>query len=315
MRVLLLLFFTLSLFGASLTMPSSSFTSSGAVRDLVVFESKLYSATDVGVVDIFDVMTKQKLSELKVKSIKDFMGDVIKPKIYSVDVLPNQVLILSQGSSGFANLSLFTGTHEELLITSDAMLSIAKAKFIDANTILLALLSNELILYDIKTKEMKYQIQVTGSKFSDFALNEKKDEVVVADESGVLHLYRVSDAKLLKTFKGQNLDNVFQVQRANGFIATAGQDRRLVVYDTKKNSAYYKTSSFLIYTVALSPSTKYIAFSSDEHNTIKLFDRATQKELDNFGGTKMTPSKILFLNETEFLVSSDDRIINLYKIK
>ncbi|MBU1927579.1 PQQ-binding-like beta-propeller repeat protein [bacterium] len=314
-KLFLPLFFVASLFGGTLQMPNASFVSSGAVRDIVLADNKLYSATDAGCVDIFDIDTKNLLSKIGVDKITDFMGDKIDAKIYSVDVHKEKILILSQGNSGFSQVYIHANSKTELLIASSEMLSIAKAKFIDENTLLLALLSNELISYDIHKKERNYQFQVSQSKFSNFALNEKKDEVVVADESGNLKVYRLKDAKLLKTLKGQNLDNVFQVQSKNSIIVTAGQDRRVVVYNEKTGSAYYKTSGFLIYTVGLSPSTNLVAYSSDEHNNITLFERQTQKELARYGGNKMTPTNILFITEDEFLVSSDDKVINLYKIK
>jgi WD40 repeat protein len=314
-KFIVLLFFTLSLFSASLELPLASFLSSGAVRDIVLSDNKLYSATDAGCVDIFDMHTKKILSKIEVDKITDFMGDKIDAKIYSVDVLKEKILILSQGDSGFAQVYIHANNKTQLLIGSSEMLSIAKAKFINENTLLLALLSNELISYNIAKKEINYQIQVSQSKFSNFALNEKKDEVVATDESGILKVYRLKDAKLLKTLKGQNLDNVFQVQNKNSIVVTAGQDRRIAVYNEKTNAAYYKTSGFIVYTVGLSPSAKFVAYSSDEHNNVTLFERETQKELGQYGGTKMTPTNILFLNEEEFLVSSDDKVINLYKIK
>ncbi|MDD2790895.1 MAG: WD40 repeat domain-containing protein [Sulfurimonas sp.] len=315
MRLFILLFFVTSLFGANIRMPEASFIASAGVRDIVVHDAKLYAATEASCVDIFDLQTKERISKIEVAKITDFMGDIINAKIYSVDVMKDKILILAQGESGFAQLYIHQNNKTQLLITSSDMLSIAKAKFIDEKRVLLALLSNEIILYDLQKQELLYQEQVSGSKFSNFALNEKKDEVVVADESGSLKILRVGDAKLLKTLKGQNLDNVFQVQVANAIIVSAGQDRRAVVYDTKKNTAYYKTSGFLIYTVGLSPSAAFVAYSSDEHNNITLFERTTQKDIARFGGIKMTPTNILFLNENEFLVGSDDKIINLYKIK
>lgn len=315
MKIFFLLFCITSLFGLPLQMPNASFISSGAVRDIVISDNKLYSATDAGCVDIFDLDTKNIISKIEVDKITDFMGDTIDAKIYSVDVMSGKVLILSQGNSGFAQVYIHTNNKTELLISSNEMLSIAKAKFIDSNTLLFGLLSNELISYDISKKAINYQFQVSQSKFSNFALNENKEEVVTADESGILKIYTIKDAKLLKTLKGQNLDNVFAVQSKNAIVVTAGQDRRVVVYNEKTDSAYYKTSGFIVYAVGLSPSAKLVAFSSDEHNNITLFERQTQKELARFGGIKMTPTNILFLNENEFLVSSDDKVINLYKIK
>jgi hypothetical protein len=73
--------------------------------------------------------------------------------------------------------------------------------------------------------------------------------------------------------------------------------------------------SFLIYSAGLSPSAKLAGYSSDENNNVTVFNTSTQSILGVFGGNKMTLTNILFINEEEFLVSSDDNTINLYKIK
>jgi len=89
----------------------------------------------------------------------------------------------------------------------------------------------------------------------------------------------------------------------------------MVVYKAKTGAAYYKTTPFLIYSVGLSPSGKTVAYSSDENNNVTLFDTITQTEIGKYGGNEMTLSSIVFINENDFLVSSDDTKINLYKIK
>jgi preprotein translocase subunit SecA len=61
-------------------------------------------------------------------------------------------------------------------------MTISKAKFINKDTILLAMLSNEIVSFDIKTKKENWRMQASGAKFSDFALSEDKSEVVIADE-------------------------------------------------------------------------------------------------------------------------------------
>ncbi|WP_321777647.1 WD40 repeat domain-containing protein [Sulfurimonas sp.] len=314
-KILLLTIFITSLLMAEIKMPKKIFISSGAVTDMLVSGSKLYSSTHAGCIDIFNLKSKKIIKKIKVSQIEDFMGDKADSKIYSVDVLDNQVLILSQAKRGFRRVHIYKNDKLELIIPYTKSLTISKAKFIDEDNILLGMLSNELISYNIKTKTKNWLVQVSGAKFSDFALNEIRSEVVVADESGSLKIHSVKDGRLLKTLEGQNLDNVFQVAYKNGIIATAGQDRRVVIYAYKFNSAYYKSSSFLIYSVGLSASGKLVAYSSDEDNNITVFNTITKSILGKFGGNKMTISKILFLDENRLLVSSDDKNINLYKIK
>ncbi len=246
MKILLIvILFISSLFSAKLVEPREVFKASGRVVDIVHKNDKLYAATNAGCVDVFDMKTKEIISKIKIDPITDFMGDVIESKVYSVDLAGDRILLLSQDKKGYRRVHIFEDNKGELIISYKDKLSIAKAKFIDENNVLFALLSNELISYDIKNKKENWTVQVSGSKFSNFVLSEDKSEVVVADESGDLKIHSTKDGSFIKKLSEQNLDNVFQVDYKNSIIATAGQDRRVVIYDLKRSSAYYKSSDFL----------------------------------------------------------------------
>ncbi|MDD2358203.1 MAG: WD40 repeat domain-containing protein [Thiovulaceae bacterium] len=316
MKTFFFLFFMMSsLFGESIIMPSSSYKASGNVTDIFVHDSKLYAATSQGTVDIFNIKNHKIMKTLHIEKIKDFMGDTIDAKIYSIDISGNNLLILSQAEQGYRKVYINKDGKNELIIPSSLSLSIAKAKFLDENTILLALLGDELVSYNIKKRAENWHIQVGSSKFSSFALNESKQKVALCDESGEIKIIATKNGALIKKLSGQNLDNVFQVDYKNNFIATAGEDRRAVVYDLKTNVAFYKLSNFLIYSVGLSPSGALVGYSSDENNNITVFNRMTKTAIGKFGKNKMTPTNILFLNEKQFFVSSDDKTINFYQIQ
>jgi len=316
MKSLLLLLLTLStLLAQSITLPFKKFEAADRVTDLVYDNNKLYASTTAGEIDIFNTTTQKLVEKIKLAQIKDFMGDTIDAKIYSVDVLDGKVLLLSQAKSSYNRVSLYAKSQLTTIIGLESKLPIAKAKFLDKHTIILALLSNDIISYDIKTKKQNWIVQASMSKFSNFVLKEDKTQIVVADESGNLHILNTKNGKNIQTLSGKNLDNVFAVDYKNNIIATAGQDRRCVIYDLKFNTAYFKSSSFLIYGVGLSPSAKLAAYSSDEENNITVFKTSSKSVVAIFGGIKMTPTKILFLNENEFFVASDDKVINFYKIK
>ena len=313
-KIILFLIITTSLFSSNIKKPDLQLKADAAVIDIVYNDNKLYVSTIASVVNIFDLKTYKKIKTIKLPKIKDFMGDNVNAKVYSVDVLNSRILILSQAEHGYRSVYLYENNQLTQIISAEKKLSIAKAKFIDSNTIAMALLSNDIISYNIKEKKQNWSIQASQSKFSNFVLNEKKTEVVICDESGDLHIVDINDGKILKTLSGQNLDNVFQVDYKNGIIATAGQDRRVVIYNMKFNSAYYKTADFLIYSVGLSPSGKIAGYASDENNNVTLFKTTTKSEIGVFGGNAMTITNILFLNENEFFISSDDKIINFYRL-
>ncbi|KIM06966.1 MAG: hypothetical protein KU28_07495 [Sulfurovum sp. PC08-66] len=307
------------LFGAILfaldIKPTQSYQASGSVTDMVYDKGKLYVATAASRVDIFDTTTHQKLeSNITLSSIKDFMGDTIDSKIYSIDLLDSKILLVSQGVQGFREICIYDGVMKKI-IGSEQKMFISKALFVDDTKILFALLSNELFLYDIASQKILWQMALSHSKFSDFVLNETRNQAVVADESGDLKVVDVHNAKIIKTLEGENLDNVFRVDTKQNIIITAGQDRKCVVYDlAKPQQAYFMQSGFLIYAVGLSPSAKWGAYSSDEQSNAVVFDTQTKQPRYTLKENKMTLSKILFINEKELFVGSDSPIFNYYNL-
>ena len=294
--------------------PSKTLIASGGVTDIVLVDDKLFVATAASSVDIFNINTNEKLNSIKIPQIKDFLGDTINSKVYSVDVLEDSILVLSQGVNGGRNIDIHKNGKIENIINDSERMFIGRAKFLDENHIIYALLSNQIYLYDIKNKKVLKEIQVSQSKFSFFKLTKDKSKLVISDESGVITMLDSKTFEVIKKFRYQNLDNVFQVDIKNNIILTAGQDRRAAVYDIEKDTAYHKEFSFLIYSVALSPSTNLAAVASDEENNVTIFDTRTKKDLYKLFQNKSTLSNILFINENELFVTSDDKQINYYKI-
>jgi len=294
--------------------PTFIYEGSGGVTDLVYADEKLYSATAEGAVDIYDTKEQKLIKTIKVPNIKDFTGEEVASKIYSVDVIDNEIMITSQGKMGYRRVHIYADNNLNEVISIAKSYTIAKAKFVDKEHLLIALLSNELILYDIKNGKALYREQITASKFSNFALNKKRDEVLLVDESGELRVISVKDGKVIKVFKGQNVDNVFQVDYKNGIMITAGQDRRCAIYSKNGKMSYYKNGSFLIYSAGLSPSGAIGAFASDEQNNVTLFSTITKSNLYKLGSHKATITNILFINEKELFTASDDNHINYWKL-
>ena len=309
------LFLTLFLLSFSLFAlePVKTYKADGSVVDMLVHDNLLYVSTDAGTVDIFDIKTAKNVKTISVEKIKDFVGDEVDSKVYSVDVLNKATLVLSQTSGGFRRVDIHVDGKRERVIDAKDYMAIAKAKFLDEETIIIADLSNEISSFNIKTKQKNWSFQASGAKFSNFVLDEKREKIVIADESGDLKIHATKDGKFIKKLSGKNLDNVFQVDMKNGVIATAGQDRRVVVYEPF--SAYYKTSPFLIYSVGLSPSGKRVAYSSDENNNVTVFNTSSKNDVAKLTGNKMILTNIVFLNENELFISSDDETVNYYKIK
>jgi len=299
---------------AEVLIPTFVYEGSGGATDMVYKDAMLYVATAEGTVDVYDTKAQKRIKIITVPKIKDFLGDEVTSKVFSVDVVKNKIMIVSQGEMGYRRVHIYKNGVLNKVISTKQSYTISKAKFIDENKLIIALLSNEVILYDIKNSKELYRVQISASKFSSFALNEKKDRLVLADESGDLELITVKDGKILKQFKGQNVDNIFQLDYKNGIIITAGQDRRTAIYSDDGRTAYYKEGSFLIYSAGLSPSGKIGAFASDENNNVTVFNTGSKADLATLGSHKATMTSILFINEKELFTASDDTHINYWKL-
>lgn len=312
MKLLFSLIFCFSFLFSQQLKPLHTYLASGGVTDLVLKDNLLYIATANSAVDIFDTQSHELIKSIKMPKIKDFVGDIINAKVYSIDVLNDRIIIVSQGEHGFRTIYEYTDEKLNPLITIEKKMYIAKAKYINDNQIILSLLSNQLFLFDIKQKKLLWEKQVSQSKFSDFALNEDKSKIIIADESGSLKVIETKTGKLKKIYSGVNVDNIFQVDIKKGVIITAGQDRRCAIYD--KFNQYYKKAEFLIYSAGLSPSGKIAGYANNEENDVTLFDTKSKKELYTLRGHKMTLSNILFKNEKELYTSSDDNEVYYWKI-
>ena len=308
-----LLLFLCSLFAKDIE-PTFSLNATGGVVDLVLNENKIYASTLSSSVDIFDMAKKEKIDSIKIPKIKDFTQNVIESKIYSVDILKENVLILSQGENGGRNLFIYNSGKLLPLIEDKEKLYISYAKFLDENHIVYALLSNQIFIYNIKNRTIEKQIQVSQSKFSSFRLNETKTQIIVSDESGVLTLVDTKNLQIIKTFENMNLDNVFQVDIKNNTIITAGQDGRCVVYYLSKKEPYFKKFDFLLYSAGLSSTAKFGGISSDEENNVTIFNTETKENIAKLVKNKSTITNILFINENMVIVSSEDKQINIYKL-
>lgn len=289
---------------------------SGNVQNIVIHGQNIVAGTSVGTLEVYKISDASLVKKITFEPIKDFTGETIAPKIFSVDALEGADTYLSvvQASSGARKLVLIEKGIMRELISEKENLFINKAKFIDSNRILIALMSNELILVDTKSAQKRYQVQINPSHFSDFALNESKSLVASSCESGEITVSDVSTGKMLYVLSGGNVDNVYKVDFKNQKILCAGQDRRGIIYDTQSKSYERFDGSFLIYAGALSPSANLGAFAFNEQNDIVIFDVISKAKKHTLKGQKSTLNTIVFVNEKELVSGSDDQFILIWRL-
>ena len=313
-----ILFFLLSVAGFAVTSltPVDTIDINGTAKDMVLNGDNLVIATDMGHIEIHDTVKKQKIKEISLPDVKDFMGDMMPARVMSTDVINGIYLLLSDsGKGGYANLFLHKDNKTELLIDHTAKKPVIKARFIDETHILLGYLGNEVSLYDIKSKKEVYRVQLSESKFSDFAVNEDKSQAVFSCESGVLSVVDIKSGKVLKELEGQNVDNVYKVDFKSDTVSAAGQDRRGALYDAKSGKGSYIEGDFLIYATALSPSTKKVAFAMDEKNNISVYKTSSKSKIALLKGQKSTLNVIIFKDENILFSASDDNTVMVWDLE
>jgi len=294
--------------------PVESIEINGTAKDMVLDGDHLVIATDMGHIEVYDSVKKEKIKEISIPDVKDFMGDIMPARVMSTDTIRGKYLLLSDsGKGGYSNLYIYDDNLTQLLSADDKK-AIIKARFIDASHILLGYLSNEVALLDIKSKKELYRVQLSESKFSDFALNEDKTQAVFSCESGILSVVETKTGKVLKELKGQNLDNVYKVDFKNGMVSGAGQDQRASLYDVASGKGDYIKGHFLIYATALSPSAQKAAFAMDEKNNISVYNTLTKSKIALLKGQKSTLNVIIFKDENRLFSASDDNTVMVWDL-
>ncbi len=315
-KLFLFLCLSFSLLMASELQPVKIFSVHGNINDTVYKNGKIFAATTTGKVDIIDMKSGQIEKEIALSPIKDFMGDTIDSEVFSVDEADGRILILSQDNNGYTRLDLYENDKLIHVLDKSDKLYIVKAKFVTKNRMLLALLSNVYLLYDVEAKKALWQEQISMSKFSNFALNDAKTEVATADEGGDVSIVSLKDGKVRKHYPGINKDEVFGIDWKKNIIITGGKDKKVGLYDINSYTTSQKSYGFFIYSVALSSDAKTAAASINDKNDVVLFDVASKEDKTKLVKNSSKIVSIIFINgDKEVLVAANDNKINLYKLK
>ena len=309
MRIGFFLLLIISLVDAKEIKPSYIFKASGYVNDFFVSKDKIYLASDVGIVDIYDLKTKKIINQIVLTPLITGEGNVIDSVISSVDVWNEKVLITSTTTSGYKNVWLYENYTLRLIVDESKKLTVKEARFIDKEKVIFNTLGADVILHDIDESYSVYRTHIVDSRIGDYQLSNDKKTMAIADESGAVSIINVEDSKILKQPEPQNLDNIFHIAYSNGVVLTAGQDRRVGVYP-KHAKPYYLKQNFLVYCVGLSPSAQVGVYTKGEENILQIFNPSTKKNLYEGVGHKGIVNQIKFISEREFY--SSDRSINVY---
>lgn len=317
MRKLFLTFLSLcSLFAATIVKPHAVIDVTGNVVDMVRLADRLYIGTDAGKFEIYDWKSRKMVSQIKFDKIHDFMGDLVAPKVFCVDVTADgkKKLTLVQAEGGNQNLYLFEQGKRTHLLGKKEGIQMREVRFVDDTHLLIATISNDLIYMQIPSKKILWRKKLSLSVFSDFQLNEDHSKVASSCESGIVYVVDVASGKLLKTLQGGNKDEVFSVDFKNYHVLACGKDKKAVLYSLGYASPVIYETSFFVYAGALDKKAKRSAFQIDENNDIGIYDNETKEMKYKLVGQQSVLNNIVFIDDKTLISSSSDNHIMIWRL-
>ncbi len=290
----------------------------GAISDISVSGEKAYVATERGKVQIIDLKTHKVVDEISYPKFEDFMGELQLPKIFSVDVSPDQKLIAAavQATRGGREVYIYQNKKLIKIVNRKMHLPIAKLRFVDNNHLIFGLTSDEVVLFDITAKKVIYRKSVGMSFFSDMEINENKTKLALTDESGDTRIIDIKSGKVIKVIEELNKDKAFDVDFKNNRTFTGGRDKKAVYYNLNTDQyQIFDADDFMVFSVGLSPSGKIGAYVYNDKFNVKVVNTEEGTTITYLKGHKSTPSNIRFLSENEIIIGCDDGKIFFWRLK
>ncbi len=308
---LILIFVVIELFAQQVINPETQFSTKGLPKDFVVEGEYVYIATNKGVIQILNLKTAELIREIELPTIQNVDKKKVKPVIFSIDKIPNEefYLITCQGDNGKTYTYIYRFGFWNKIENLENY-TIRKALFIDTHTIILVLLSNEIIKYNIFIDFTIFKKQITESTFSDFSLSEDKSNIAIADEGGVVSIVDLFTGRVIERHEDENVDKVFQLDYKNNKILTGGQDRRIAFYDRNIENSYHIQKDFLMYSVSLNSQATIASCQTNENCDIAIF--STISKLDKFilKGHNGLINKMFFISNNEIIsIAEDEKLI------
>ncbi len=314
MKKILFLLIGIILFAFTTISPTKKITFDYYISKVTFNKNFLIAGLENGDIYIKDFKTLKTIYKITLPKIHDFMGDIIPMPIYSLDISKdNKLLILAEDENAKRTLFIYNLNNKKLQKIFTLNQTFMKAKFIDNENIILAKLSDEITLFNLKSKKFIYNSQIDSYVFSTFCLNNKKDKIAIGDESGNIKIANTLTGKKIKTIIGFNKDKTLSLDYQKNEIINASSDKRIGIYNENGNTLLTLEAKFLPYAAALSPNLNTFAIQYDEKNNIMVYSKY-KKPLFLLHGHKMPLNGMKYLNNDEILSFSPSEIL-IWKIK
>ena len=257
----------------------------------------LVAGLENGEIIINNFHTLNKIVSIKLPMIKDFMDEDIPMPIYSLDILDNKLLILAGGEDNKREFFIFDIVSKKLTKIFETKDTLMKGEFLDKNRVVFALLSDEIVIYNLKSKKNELKKQIGNYVFSTFVKNGNK--IAIGDESGVLKIFDLNTHKITK-ISGFNKDKTISIGFRKNLVLNGSSDMRIAVYDLNGGVRFSMKAKFLPYGADLSEKGDKVAFQIDEKNSIAVYN-LNKKLLKTLKGHKMPLNGLKFIGEDKIL--------------
>lgn len=317
-----LIIFTLALFSQA-----SELKIAANITAIKHSPNALYIGTDAGEVLKYDLSLKKLTNDffIKLPFVQNYYEDNVSARIHSIDVYEKAFLLITEGDFGTQNLSLcenFRLKDGKCITVKAPFANVKKAFFVDENTALLVLLSSDIKLITLQelhskviTKQANPQIStIKEFKFShtslnDAVLDEKRQILLVASESGELQTFDLKAWKLQANYDKIHKDTLEQVDLKNEIIVSCGKEKKVGLVQNGEQKFLQRNS--LIYSCALSTSAKFAAFAINEagKDFVELIKTSNLKRVRVFDDVNFFAKFIVFINENDLLMINNNTIL------
>lgn len=263
---------------------------------------------DNGEIEILDENFTQKMN-YKFPKIKTYFGDLIESRIFSADLLDDEILVLLSSDFGAQKLEILGKKDFDLKSEN-----FKNAFFINKNLAILADLSGEIYFFDLQNGKMSDPIKISSSSLSSVEISPNRKILVLASEGGKVYVFDIISKKILSQ-KSLHKDRIHDLAISSNLkIATGANDKSASFFDFKNDIIKNFESEFLVYAVSISENGKTLAYQSSENGDITLIN--TQNfEISNIIKTNDGNLGSIILNNNFIVTSNFDKKIKIWSIK
>ena len=263
---------------------------------------------DNGEIEILDENFTQKMN-YKFPKIKTYFGDLIESRIFSADLLDDEILVLLSSDFGAQKLEILGKKDFDLKSEN-----FKNAFFINKNLAILADLSGEIYFFDLQNGKISDPIKISSSSLSSVEISPNRKILVLASEGGKVYVFDIISKTILSQ-KSLHKDRIHDLAVSSNLkIATGANDKRASFFDFKNDIIKNFESEFLVYVVSISENGKTLAYQSSENGDITLIN--TQNfEISNIIKTNDGNLGSIILNNNFIVTSNFYKKIKIWSIK